>query len=869
MTQLTKESTPILSDDQIKARINHFGATKLEGKGLSASALEGVRSDFCKELANAGVKDKPRQDRPGYRVCCAWCFKCMRVNSTEIGLHIANDKTCPSNPAAPLFGAKLASSATASARLGKRGLEQLQEAKAERDASAANEQSARRFAKAAFKQAGGEHLPPGASAADLHSYLDRELTDAEVAAIDEELARFCFGEGLPFSVLSSPWLRNALGRLNKSWLAKTRLSEWKLRFSMLDDEAARVEAAIGDRIARAFAIVLLSDGWSGVQKRHVLNIMLAVPTPLFIENIFTNADKVDGEYQAQLFGDVLLRYGDKVKAVCTDNASVMRKTWRLLRDKFPSLWTYGCAAHAFNLHAKDICKLEEFVGLIKDMSTITSFFSRTLQAHGLATLRKHQLATFGKEIALVLPGLTRWNSQVDSAMSIIKNKSALFSTVNDTDWSQTNVNADAVRTLILDVDRKLWLGLDLFVRVMEPIRVSLHVLQSNTSTLGDAYAQFVNVHAFHSELPSSLFTNASTKASLLSILEDRVDFLMHPLHFATYALHPRYARASKISRIVVRKWALALVSEESRPGLEKDLSFFFGTLLSDEAYEAVWRDVQAMADPVKWARNWLDEAPALLALVEVIFSLVASLAAAERNWSAQALIVSNRRNRLTGDKIEKLVAIYWNLRMLAGIFAEREPLASADELTAWRSRLLSLQSFPHPTIEWQPSSNWGGSERGNFGGMHGDEAGMLVDDDEEEQRVDEFDIPASDWPNASAHKILSCPSRVPEGVSKGDHIAVWFGTGFNGWFEGVVDKVDLRRKLPVICSFTDGPAYLSLDADEYGSSGGKQWVLFEPPPAPEAPSCTASAGLTTTDRAGRGRGLCGSSTGGSRIQITS
>ena len=78
--------------------------------------------------------------------------------------------------------------------------------------------------------------------------------------------------------------------------------------------------------------------------------------------------------------------------------------------------------------------------------------------------------------------------------------------------------------------------------------------------------------------------------------------------------------------------------------------------------------------------------PALLALLEVFFTLAASAAAVERNWSVQDFIIYMRRNPLTGARSEELVAIYWNLRI-----AEREPLSSSEELVVLRARLYSCQ----------------------------------------------------------------------------------------------------------------------------------------------------------------------------------
>ena len=96
-----------------------------------------------------------------------------------------------------------------------------------------------------------------------------------------------------------------------------------------------------------------------------------------------------------------------VVAFCTDNAAVIQKTWRLLREEYPSLFTYGCAAHALNLLAKDICQLEWIKQMILDQATIINYFNNHLGLGGLATLRKLQKVRYGKHITLVKPTAVR------------------------------------------------------------------------------------------------------------------------------------------------------------------------------------------------------------------------------------------------------------------------------------------------------------------------------------------------------------------------------------------------------------------------------------------------------------------------------
>jgi hypothetical protein len=104
-----------------------------------------------------------------------------------------------------------------------------------------------------------------------------------------------------------------------------------------------------------------------------------------------------------------------VVGICTDNASVMRRTWRLMRSMrgVRMFWTYGCAMHAFSLLLKDLFKLELFAECLKISNKIVVWFSKHLQNTGLATLRRHQQAAdIVHKCALVKPAATRCGSNV-------------------------------------------------------------------------------------------------------------------------------------------------------------------------------------------------------------------------------------------------------------------------------------------------------------------------------------------------------------------------------------------------------------------------------------------------------------------------
>jgi len=360
------------------------------------------------------------------------------------------------------------------------------------------------------------------------------------------------------------------------------------------------------------------------------------------------ANHVDGRYQAQIFEAVFHKYGAKLRALCTDNASVMRKTWRLMRERLPHIFTYGCAPHAFNLHAKDILNISEFTSIVDDSKMVILYFHDHLQAGGLATLREFQMEHYGKLKALKIPGKTRWNAIIDALKSLLENRHALTLTVNHPDFKRTTDRGRRVRELVLDVeDDSFWDRVQLLIAVLEPIRLSLLILQSDSACMGDVYAQWIGVHRTHSEMVG---LDETTRKELLELSQKRMDFLIHPIHFVSYAFHPSFAKDRHVPTVVARKWLhniADVLKVHARPrnppydafpsldsprvhsvptaswlpptcgqldyqpvryrdpstgqptgltykqALDKDLNFFFGDFMNDEEYEHAWNDTES------------------------------------------------------------------------------------------------------------------------------------------------------------------------------------------------------------------------------------------------------------------------------------
>ena len=63
-----------------------------------------------------------------------------------------------------------------------------------------------------------------------------------------------------------------------------------------------------------------------------------------------------------------------VFGVVTDNASNMKKPWRLIEEKYLAIICYGYAAHGLNLIFCDMIKLETCKNIIKQAKDVIKEF---------------------------------------------------------------------------------------------------------------------------------------------------------------------------------------------------------------------------------------------------------------------------------------------------------------------------------------------------------------------------------------------------------------------------------------------------------------------------------------------------------------
>jgi hypothetical protein len=257
-----------------------------------------------------------------------------------------------------------------------------------------------------------------------------------------------YTSNVPLSLLENEGWKDFFQKLHPSFKLPSR---YQLSNKLLDNEYKSVQEKVKEKIQSSEALTLLSDGWTDINGTALINILFTTPEPVFYTSIDTKLERHTGEYICSILSQAIDEIGqDKVRAVITDNAANMKLAWRLLKDKYPTLITYGCqthACHGLNLLIRDIINLPLIKKVLGKCLKIIKFFTQKQLPR--QWLKKVQLEKGGKEIALTKPVETRWGSHLASFESILKNREYLQTLAITQDFKD-NIKPRLLNTILYD-----------------------------------------------------------------------------------------------------------------------------------------------------------------------------------------------------------------------------------------------------------------------------------------------------------------------------------------------------------------------------------------------------------------------------------
>ncbi|KAJ1526530.1 hypothetical protein ONE63_008118 [Megalurothrips usitatus] len=369
----------------------------------------------------------------------------------------------------------------------------------------------------------------------IEGYVDT-LTLEEKKTCDRPFARALFVKGLPFDTFEGEDMQAAFRSLRPSYKPPTPKS---IGGSLLNSECERVQSKCSALILKSSSVTLLSDGWTNQRGEGLVNFVVATPEPIFLDSVEPGTQRENSDFMFEKFDFYIDKVGsEKVNLIVTDNASVMRATWKKIREKYPHIHTIGCGAHGLNLMFKDVLKTNPFVLLVQRAKKVVKIKKRR-QLY--AIFKSKQIAKYGnKKRALIMPSPTRFSGAYFMFVSLYKNKQALQETMLA---EEVDIPED-LRTIVLD-NSGFWELLTFAIDYLQPIADGTHLIVGDSARLSQMVAICINIKQkmksaenMESDIPlAELF-------KINKAVDSRINkFCINDIHRATYLIDPQFQGA--------------------------------------------------------------------------------------------------------------------------------------------------------------------------------------------------------------------------------------------------------------------------------------------------------------------------------------
>ena len=464
-------------------------------------------------------------------------------------------------------------------------------------------------------------------------------------------------------------------------------------------------------------ICLGSDGWTNINGLPVVNYIAINPD----KSLYIHSVTAKVEHSADWLANASIKVVDKLEAnkitvsgQVTDNTSANKLMWTTLSKHYPDKFFYGCVAHALNLLIADLFgpsktlannpahvsgtgstesnrglekmyppgwPFESLLTFIAECRDLVNFFknSHYVKVDLLNLQRETGTAGLQGEAA------TRWGSLEGMAESILRNdaniREIIISDRNFVSNATTSINKTTRQALVAFVSDTTFVpNLRKIIAICAPINALIVKYQSDKVPLSDVYRDLkFELHTAYASL-EALTTQERQYVSMA--ISTRWDFISSPCHGIAYILDPKWLglglTQAEITSIEEQlfKWSPTRFGSEDeadayKSQVEGEYTKYICAARASRAsqsniYKRLSRPKQPLT-PINYWRVYCDEYPLLKTLALRIFSMPATSASCERNFSLMGFIHSKLRNRLGPATVHKCTFIKANYEQLKDI----------------------------------------------------------------------------------------------------------------------------------------------------------------------------------------------------------
>ena len=483
--------------------------------------------------------------------------------------------------------------------------------------------------------------------------------------VDKAVARMCYSTGVSFSVVNNKHFKEMCSKIAQYGPTYQLPSDYPIRTSLLQTEYNNVSQRV-DQFHASYLThtggTIVSDGWSDVQRRPILNILLVTPAgATFLNSVDSSGQVKNAQFIADVITTAIEKVGPKhIVQVITDSAANCKASWEIIKEKFPHIICSPCAAHCLDLLLEDWSKLP-MASVISEVADVVTFINGHEGSRAL--LRKHS-----PEKGLLRPGETRFGTNIIMIQRFVELKDALQELIvsrqykawiGNKPYKTTN---DGITKILLSND--FWNKCQLYMDINQPVYELLRLIDGNSPVTGKIYYRLFQIQE---KINSRSDISASQKSQLYEHFIARWGMLHTTLHAAGFLLDPEYLGMAQNSNEEVMTGFYQLVEQIFT---DTQIQVLIASQLAQfrSGHGMFGREVAKAAassmPAYQWWQNFGASVPELQQLAVRVLSQTASSSEAERNWSLFAFMQGKKRYSLKPSTMEKMVYIHANTRLL-------------------------------------------------------------------------------------------------------------------------------------------------------------------------------------------------------------
>ncbi|XP_070678439.1 uncharacterized protein [Malus domestica] len=512
---------------------------------------------------------------------------------------------------------------------------------------------------------------------NLHDAIWKDRTHQ----VGQYLARWVYEAGIPFHAIENDSFKRFVEAVGQFGPGFQPPSQYDLREPLLKEEVERVKQSL-KKHEEEWALngcSIMTDAWSDRKRRSIMNLCVNCKEgTIFLSSNECSSEAHTGEYIFEYVDKCIEEVGSQnVVQVVTDNASNNMAAATKMLEKRPHMFWTSCATHTLNLMLQGIGNLPRFKGVIEKAKAFTIF----IYAHHktLALMRKYT-----KKRDIVRPGVTRFATSFLTLQSLVDKKKDLRIMVASDEWEQCkhSKSTKGKAAYATMVSAQFWNGVSLCLRVFEPLFKVLRLVDRDKKpSMGFLYGELQKAR---NEIKDALQNNETHYRPIIQIIDEKAhDRLDGPLHLAAYFLNPYYffkdpsiqhdslvmdAMFTCVEKFFPNNFEVQnrVINIEMPKYMKKDGGFGrhlaeIGCVENDDNY-----------DPATWWSTYGNGVPNLQRIAIKILSLTTSSSGCERNWSTFEGIHTKKRNRLDTTRLNNLVYVQFNARIMNKKKREKE-----------------------------------------------------------------------------------------------------------------------------------------------------------------------------------------------------